>query len=144
MPPIATASITKIKEVGRRSGEIIFPPKSTTPVTTTNIAIEKIAIPMNLLDVRPLLHLYLTFKCFKDSQIVIINPIFVAKSGPYTLNNWIIGNWNANLIMIPKTKYFIASPFSDKPCKIAIKTVKSPRLIAVKDDKYKTFEPNGS
>ena len=46
--------------------------------------------------------------------------------------------------MIPKTKYFIASPFSDSPCKIAIKTVKSPKLIAVKDDRYKTFEPNGS
>ena len=60
----------------------------------------------------------------------------------YTLKNLIIGSWTANLMIIPKTRYFIASPFSDRPCKIAIKTVNSPKLIAVNDDKYKTFEPS--
>ena len=47
-----------------------------------------------------------------------------------------------NLMIIPNTRYFIANPFSDRPCKMAIKTVNRPKLIAVNDDKYKTFEPS--
>ena len=39
------------------------------------------------------------------------------------------------LMINPNIKYLMAKPFSDNPCKIAIKTVNSPKLMAVNDER---------